>query len=90
MRLSDVLLLRYFNRIEFQKIWTRNQSCVRLNRESEKKCKKFLRSPLHCGLSHNKTLLSLIFSPTVSLGEKMGQLKIDAVKLPVNEILKNW
>jgi hypothetical protein len=32
-----------------------------------------------------------LFFPTVTvLEEKVGQLRIDAAKLPVNKILKNW
>ena len=48
------------------------------------------RPPLHCRISNNKTLLSHFFPHHYSLGKKVGQLKIDAAKLPVNEISKNW
>ena len=37
MRLSDVLLLPYFNGLYFQKVWTKDQRYVKLNKESEKK-----------------------------------------------------
>jgi hypothetical protein len=43
---------------------------------------KIVPSLLHCGLSYNKTLISY------SIGKKVGQLKIDAAKPPVNEISK--
>jgi hypothetical protein len=36
------------------------------------------------------TAQSHLFPHRYSLGDKMGQLKIDDAKLPVNEILKNW
>jgi hypothetical protein len=55
-----------------------------------KKCYKILQLPLPCGLSHNKTLVSLILSPPLQSWKKVGQHKIDAAKLPVNEIPKNW
>jgi hypothetical protein len=74
-----------------KKVRTKDQRCVQLNRESGKKMLNncMITSRLMFKPQQN-IAQSHLFPYRYSLGEKVGQLKIDATKLPVNEIQKNW